>query len=410
MRFVLVAIFTTASMQAETIDFGNVSAEILPTIVAAGNINDALYAIPRGGIADTVGGLILQRFDGTFICSGSLLPNGIDILTAADCVSDGSGNLNLFAGTATFFPNPSGTETIAFAGAQKFPAYVGNSFDGNDLAVIHLQSPVVGITGASLFTGTNEVGQTYNVVGFGATGSNGAGATGGAGTRHQGFNQFDGTLQSTLGLSSNVLLSDFDDGTAPHDGFGFFFGIPSLGLGLNEVSIAGGDSGGPAFIGNQIAGINAFGLRLAFVSGSTSDIDGVLNASFGEFNGFTRVAPYDSWILGPHEFRLAPEPVTWLVTGCALLGIVVLRRWVTAVEVGGFRSPGEHYFGHRCERIRECAIAGRRMAEEHGLRQRDAQSVGWHYEQGLYRRLGLKVKSFRRSQGIQEFIDSFLAK
>lgn len=332
MRLVSVAILTNLSMYAGTIDFGNVIAEVQTPIVAAGNINNALYATPRGGIADTVGGLILQRFDGTFICSGTLLPSGMDILTAAHCVTDGSGNLNLFAGTATFFPNPSGTETIAFAGVQKFPTYVGDSFDGNDLAVVHLQSPVAGITGASLFTGTNEIGQTYNVVGFGATGSSGAGATGAAGTRHQGFNQFDATLHDMFGLSPNVLVSDFDDGTAAHDGFGFFFGLPGLGLGLNEVSIAGGDSGGPTFIGNQIAGINDFILRLAFSNGSTSDIDGVLNSSFGEFNGFTRVAPYDSWILGPHDFTLAPEPVTWLMTVCALLGIVMLRRRVTAAK------------------------------------------------------------------------------
>jgi len=48
----------------------------------------------------------------------------------------------------------------------------------------------------------------------------------------------------------------------------------------------------------------------------------------------------------------------------------------------------------------------RRLGEENGLSPRDAQSVGWHYELELYRRLGLKAKSYRRSQGIQQFIDS----
>lgn len=47
-----------------------------------------------------------------------------------------------------------------------------------------------------------------------------------------------------------------------------------------------------------------------------------------------------------------------------------------------------------------------RLAREHELATRDAQSVGWHYEQELYRRLGLNVKSFRRSQGIQKYLDS----
>jgi len=47
-----------------------------------------------------------------------------------------------------------------------------------------------------------------------------------------------------------------------------------------------------------------------------------------------------------------------------------------------------------------------RLADETGIAPRDAQSVLWHYEQELYRRLGLKVRSYRRSQGIQQYLDS----
>jgi hypothetical protein len=47
-----------------------------------------------------------------------------------------------------------------------------------------------------------------------------------------------------------------------------------------------------------------------------------------------------------------------------------------------------------------------RLGREHELATRDAQSVGWHYEQELYRRLGLNVKSFRRSDGIRKYLDS----
>jgi hypothetical protein len=46
------------------------------------------------------------------------------------------------------------------------------------------------------------------------------------------------------------------------------------------------------------------------------------------------------------------------------------------------------------------------MAKEFGLRnQSSAQSVLWHYEQDLYRRLGLEVKSTTRSQGTKRFLD-----
>jgi hypothetical protein len=48
----------------------------------------------------------------------------------------------------------------------------------------------------------------------------------------------------------------------------------------------------------------------------------------------------------------------------------------------------------------------RRLALEHGIEPRDSQSVGWHYEQELYRRLGLPTKSFKRSDGIQDFLRS----
>jgi len=47
----------------------------------------------------------------------------------------------------------------------------------------------------------------------------------------------------------------------------------------------------------------------------------------------------------------------------------------------------------------------RRIARENDIDPRDAQSVGWHYEQELYRRLGLPVKSFRRSLGIKKYLE-----
>ena len=45
------------------------------------------------------------------------------------------------------------------------------------------------------------------------------------------------------------------------------------------------------------------------------------------------------------------------------------------------------------------------LAREFGLEPRDAQSTEWHYEQGLYRRLGLSgVKSATRSEGVTRFL------
>ena len=102
-----------------------------------------------------------------------------------------------------------------------------------------------------------------------------------------------------------VLLSDFDSGTAQRDAFAVHCGFaPDTGLGASEVSTAPGDSGGPALINGQVAGITSFGTR----GGSPADLDGTVNSSFGEFNGFTRVSQHVSWIQGNHTDLFAPEP------------------------------------------------------------------------------------------------------
>ena len=100
---------------------------------------------------------------------------------------------------------------------------------------------------------------------------------------------------------------DFDDGTAAHDTFGVRDNINNLGEGLSEVMIAEGDSGGPSFLGNLIAGLHLGGFRYA----DGTDVDGVLNASFGEIAIDTRTAFYQSWIDQQVQGQ-APRPPTHL--------------------------------------------------------------------------------------------------
>jgi len=47
-----------------------------------------------------------------------------------------------------------------------------------------------------------------------------------------------------------------------------------------------------------------------------------------------------------------------------------------------------------------------KLADEFGITRNEAQSGLWHYEQDLYRRLGLSVKSFKRSQGTERLLQS----
>lgn len=72
--------------------------------------------------------------------------------------------------------------------------------------------------------------------------------------------------------------------------------------------------------------------RVSTVEGSSSDIDGITNATFGEFNGYTRVSTYQTWIDSQMQFgqpqRSAdvPEPSAWSAMAAGLALAVVLGR------------------------------------------------------------------------------------
>ena len=91
------------------------------------------------------------------------------------------------------------------------------------------------------------------------------------------------------------LLYDFDNGLAENDAFGVFFGNSDLGLGIEEVSSAFGDSGGPTIVDGKITGVTSYILSLT-IGSKTSDITGKLDSSFGEFSGDTRVSKYTHFI------------------------------------------------------------------------------------------------------------------
>src|SRR5664279_5041241 len=71
----------------------------------------------------------------------------------------------------------SGTFTIdgtSYASTQliKNPNWSnGSVFNGNDFGLVHLSSPVVGVTPATLYTGSSEMGQVGTYVGHGLTGT-----------------------------------------------------------------------------------------------------------------------------------------------------------------------------------------------------------------------------------------------
>ncbi len=245
-------------------------------------------------------------------CSGSLLSTGMHFLTAAHCVLGATGNatVNFSNGVSTF----SYTSTAMTAN----PGFnASDFFGGSDLAIITLGQVVdASINRYSLYSNTGELTQTATIVGYGLQGTGTTGGDGGTfGTRRQGQNVID------VILGGNILYYDFDNGLSAQNSSG------GLGLGLNEVSIYKGDSGGPSFIGSQIAGIHSF-ISCTSGPGSTClsppDIDTLLNGTFGERFGDTRVSSYVSWINSVVDPVTVPEPSTY-ATGLTALAFFAAR-------------------------------------------------------------------------------------
>jgi len=236
------------------------------------------------------------------------LPTGEHVLTAAHCVTDENGIINLLAGTVTFFGN-SVTEVISLDAAQTVVPmkWDGDYLRGNDIAIIKLvREASSDITRYDIDRNEDDdVGTIGEKAGFGASGFGDTGWTFFDGQERAGKNMYDDFADVWLKLvgfkqgknfdKGSVLLYDFDNGLAENDAFGVFFGNSDLGLGIEEVSSAFGDSGGPTIVDGKITGVTSYILSLT-VGSKASDVNGKLDSSFGEFSGDTRVSKYTHFI------------------------------------------------------------------------------------------------------------------
>jgi secreted trypsin-like serine protease len=268
-----------------------------PRIVASDEPSN--WQAPSGDPFDGVGKLILNRTDGTFGCSGSLLDGGGFLVTAAHCLTDDDGN-NILNSAAVSFQDGAVTTTAT-------QAYIWNSWDGHtlennsDIAILRLDTPVTTISGFTIATG-NPFLQPVLHAGYGQTGTGATGMQSGTfGALHYGYNVYDAVW------NGGSLAYDFDDGTAAHDTFCIVAGLCNTGLPYPfESMIASGDSGGPSFILEngefRLVGLHSFGATFGLGLG---DIDGILNASFGEAGGDTWLLPHIDWI---ESVTAVPEP------------------------------------------------------------------------------------------------------
>lgn len=327
------------------------------TAAAGGN---PLYFPNRPAQNGVVALIIDQGAAGRFICSGSLLPDRRSILTAAHCVSNGAGTPNPVGATAFFYggpdadlivPNNPASTGIAVSNFFVNPNYTGEVIDENDVAVLRLSSLAPSFARAyNIATTADLEGQVYNIAGFGGRSTVGGnlGVNAGTGRLRQGFNRYDFRLgdpgfggfftdidpdtgQNFFGTASiaNSILADFDNGLPANDAsclLGGAFGLTSdqfcnLGLGIREVSSAGGDSGGPQFVNGRIASLTSYGLSFGPNFG---DILGGLQSSFGEFNGFVPTFIHADFI----RASLVPEPESWamMILGFGFVGGAIRRR------------------------------------------------------------------------------------
>lgn len=333
------------------------------TIPAGGG--DARY-FPVRPLANSVVQLLITRPPegtdpgGNFVCTGSLLKDRMSIVTAAHCVSNGAGTLNPTQ-TRVFFYDGVGPADIAYtttpAETQERavrtyvvnPNYTGEVIDQNDIAVLRLTTaaPAYAV-GYDLATATDAVvGQGFNVYGLGARGSSGnTGATFGTTRLRQGLNDIDFAMGDAafggfftdrdingegfwgFGDYDQSVVSDFDNGLAANDTAcltGGSFGTAqfcNLGRGLDEVGVAGGDSGGPSFINGKLALVTSYGFSFGAGFG---DILPALQSSFGEFSGYVPVGLHENFIAGAQAI---PEPSSWamLIAGFGLVGASLRRR------------------------------------------------------------------------------------
>lgn len=256
----------------------------------------------RAGVGAGFDGVVRIACGGHY-GTGVLLYGGHAVLTSAHLFANGTA-----ADTSVFFETRAGSQTVTVSQVATLPSYDAAQ-DNNDLALVWLSgSAPVAAQRYELYRSSDEIGQTLTLVGYGEPGTGATGVLtnyGGNPLRLKASNQFDAdaaTLKTWLGAQMNwtptpgtQLIADFDNGSAAQDALGRLMNRPGTGLGQNEGLISPGDSGGPAFINAQVAGIASYTARLS--NGSTApDMDGLNNSSFGEIAAWQRVSYYQQWI------------------------------------------------------------------------------------------------------------------
>ncbi|BAP46033.1 trypsin-like serine protease [Pseudomonas sp. 21LCFQ02] len=231
-----------------------------------------------------------------------LLYGGQAILTAAHLFKPGNSQ------STVTFETSAGTKSMSSSKVTILPGYDAANLN-NDMAIVWLNGHApVSAERYDIYRNTDEIGQAMTIIGYGKPGTGAAGMSSSyssAPIRQKAMNTFDAdaaALKAKAGgylpfspKAGTQLIADFDNGSSNQDALGRFLNLKHTGLGQNEGMLSSGDSGGPAFIGNKVAGIASYISTLS-LGNVRPDIDNSLNSSFGEFAAWQRVSAQQQFI------------------------------------------------------------------------------------------------------------------